>query len=332
MVNFPALARAFDSRELSMFHLGVLLRDNVSLPHALKEISIAAENRYIKVAASRAADLLAAGNLPAEVFAGSEVRAFPAQCRYILASPLPDNLKGQLLSGWNREQSAGFAVTQHLFYPAQTLIIGSLVMISLVTFVLPQFQEILMGLRIKTLGLSQWVIDSASSADGFALAMLFPIIIVLLLTAVFYIGKVIFGAFNHFEELSLFRMLNAVSLEHRIRVLEVMAVPHNFPRLAPKLKSFASAVKNGAEIVPACRQAGLDSLTSWFIQLSATEEHGSVILEQGALLLESRVNSGLERAGRLLEIFSVLMQGVTFGIVTYSVFQVMVTIMLGAIE
>lgn len=332
MINLPALARAFDSRELSMFHLGVLLRDKIPLPQALRQIAISAENKRIKTAAARAAELLASGHSPEEVFAGSETIVFPAQCRYILATPLSEELKGQLLSGWNREKSAAFALTQHLLFPFQTLVIGSMAMVALITFVLPQFREILLGLNIHEPGIAGQVINFASSADAMLLAMFFPIFMAMLLAAAFYAGKSIFHVFVHYEELSLFRMLNAVSAEHRMRVLEVMAVSHNFPKLAVKLKAFARAVNSGEDIVPASSKVGLDSFVSWFIQLAADEEHGSILLTQGSELLETRVNSGLERAGRLLEIFSVLVQGVTFGLITYSVFRVMVTIMLGAIE
>ena len=163
------------------------------------------------------------------------------------------------------------------------------------------------------------------------MAFLAPVGIAAILAMVFYLGKFLFGAYDSYDQLNLFRMLSQIPSDQRFRVLEVMAAPHNFPRLAKPLKAFARAVNNGESIVPAAEKSGLDGLTSWFLQLSAIDAGSNLILEQGATMLETRVYCGLERAGRLLEIASVLLQGVLFGGVVFAVFQTMINIMLGAI-
>lgn len=329
--NFDALMRSLDSRDLPVFNLGILLRDGIPLVQALRQVAVNSQNRSIKNSAARAAELLAAGNACAEVFAGSETRGFPAHARFILASPLEDPLKGHLLSSWQPRYPSAFSFTMHLYYPAQSIAIGFLSMLSLVMFVLPQFREIMLGTGLPLNGISGWIIDTFCRSEALLLIFFAPFCIGAILAMVFYIGKFLFGAYDSYDQLNLFRMLSQIPSAQRFRVLEVMAAPHNFPQLARPLKAFARAVNSGESIVPAAEKSGLDGLTSWFLQLSAIDAGSSLILEQGATLLETRVNCGLERAGRLLEIASVLLQGVLFGGVIFAVFQTMINIMLGAI-
>jgi len=329
--NFDALVRSLDSRDLPVFNLGILLRDGTSLVQALRQVAVNSQNRSIKNSAARAAELLAAGNSCTEVFAGSETRGFPSHARFILASPLEDQLKGHLLSSWQPRYPSAFSFSMHLYYPAQSIAIGFLSMLSLVMFVLPQFREIMLGTGLPLNGISGWIIDTFCSSEALLLIFFAPFCIGAILAMVFYIGKFLFGTYDAYDQLNLFRMLSQIPPGQRFRVLEVMAAPHNFPRLAKPLKAFARAVNSGESIVPAAEKSGLDGLSSWFLQLSAIDAGSSLILEQGAALLETRVNCGLERAGRLLEIVSVLLQGVLFGGVIFAVFQTMINIMLGAV-
>lgn len=329
--NLDALIQTLDTRDLPVFNLGILLRDGTSLIQALRQVAINSQHRKIKTSAARAAELLAAGNSCAEVFAGSETRGFPPHARFILASPLEDQLKGHLLSSWQQRYPSAFAFSQHLYYPAQSIAMGFLCVLSLVTFVLPQFREIMLGTGLPLDGISGWIIDTFCGSEGFLMLFFAPVGIAAILAMVFYAGKFLFGAYNAYDQLNLFRMLSQIPPAQRFRVLEIMAAPHNFPRLAKPLKAFAKAVNSGESIVPAAEKSGLDGLTSWFLQLSSIDAGSSLILEQGAILLETRVNCGLERAGRLLEVSSVLLQGVLFGAIVFTVFQTMINIMLGAI-
>ena len=329
--GFNDFARTFEHRDVAMLHLGLLLCNAMPLPQALRQIAVTAEDRKVKVAAARAAELMAAGNPAAEVFARSEMKAFTPQARYILASPLAEDLKGRLLSGWRFNKTSAFAVLQHLYYPAQILLFGMLVVFSLAMFVLPQFREIMMGSGLKPQGVQSWVFKVFFEYDILAILFTTPVVFIFLLAAVFFVSKTFFGAYKSFDELNLLRLLKAVPAADRFKVLETMAAPHNFPRLGGQLKTFARAVNNGEQIVPACREAGLDGMMAWFIQLSAGHDENSVILEQGAQLLESRVSCAIERSSRLLEIFSVLLLGLGFGLITWTIFQTMITIMMGAI-
>lgn len=318
-------------KRLSMSHLGMLLRSKTPLPQALRQIALSSESRQIKIAAAKAADLLASGHDCAEVFSGSQVNVFPPHSRYILAAPLSDDLKGLLLSDWQRRSNDEFNIKQYLYQPLQSIAIGMLTLISLFMFVLPQFREIMLGLEIRTTGLAQWVIEFASGSDGFAVAVFMPLILVFLLIVVFYVGKSFFMAHETLDEMNFFRMIEKIPVEHRYKVIEIMSASHNFPRLSAKFKKFASAVNNGSEIAPACAIAGLDDFFCWFMQLSMIDEGNSEILAQGATLLESRLTCSIEKTGRLVEIFSVLIQGLLFGIVVYAIFQAMMSIMLGGI-
>ena len=329
--NFQFLARAFDKKELAMFHLGTLLREQIPMDQALLRAASVSEHRGLKTALARAAQLLTAGSEESEVFAGKELKEIPGHYRFILATPLPDNLKGCLLSDWKRPLSSSATLVQYLYFPVQTMAVAMMTLMMLIMFVLPQFREIMMGLRIKTVGVSDWVIETSSSSDGLLLLILLPVGGLALISLVFFIGRVVFGVSHNCELLSLFNMLGVVPAEHRMKVLAVMATTHNFPRLSGKLRAFARAVNEGEQIVPAARHAGLDSFTTWFVQLAAVAETGNEILLQGASLIETRLNGSLERSGRLIEVVSVLAQGLVFGVIVYSVFKTMIVIMLAAI-
>lgn len=330
-VNFPALARAFDKRTPLMFHLGVLLREKMPLPQALRQLALSADSRAIKTAAASAAERLSAGHPAAEVFAGRDMNAFPAHCRYILASPLPEETRGRLLCGWQNDGSLTFSFVQHLYYPLQILLIGLMTVLSLAMFVLPQFREILGGSGLKMTGIEKWVFDLFFSHDILEMLFAAPLVFIIAMTLIYYIARITFGTRSSLDELSLFRLLKAVPADQRFKVLEAMAAKHNFPTLHAKLKNFARAVNGGQTIVSASQEAGLSGTTAWFVQIAAATEENSPILEQGAEMLETRVSCAMQRAGSLLEIFAVLSQGLMFGLIVYTVFKAMITIMLGAI-
>lgn len=331
MISNYVAKEQFADKKLAMSHLGMLLRSETPMPQALRQIALSSENRSIKVAANKTAELLASGHACPEVFSGSQAAAFPPHSRYILASPLSDNLKGHLLSDWQRRSNDEFNIVQYLYCPLQSIAVGGLTLISLFMFVLPQFREIMLGLGIRTSGLAQWMLDFASGDDGFFLAVTLPVTLLFLLVLVFFVGKSIFLVHETLDEMNFFRMLQAIPAEDRHKVMEVMSASHNFPRLSVKFKKFASAVNSGTDINVACDAAGLDDFFCWFMQLSLTAEANSEILAQGAALLESRLISSIEKAGRMVEIFSVLFQGLLFGVVVYTIFQTMISIMLGAI-
>ncbi len=329
--NFQALARAFDKKELGMFHLGMLLREQLPMNQALIRAAAVTEHRGLKASLARTAQLLSDGNSESEVFSAREAREIPAHYRYILASPIPDNLKGRLLSDWKRPLSSAGTLVQYLYFPVQTMAFAMMTCMVLIMFVLPQFREIMLGLRIKTIGVSDWVIEGASSSESLLFIVLLPIGGLALISLVFFLARIVFRVSQNCETLSLLSMLAAVPAEHRMRVLEIMAVKHNFPRLSGKLRAFARAVTEGEQIVPAAESVGLDSFTTWFVQLAAVSESGDEILLQGAALVETRLNGSLERSGRLIEVVSALAQGLVFGVIVYSVFKTMVVIMLAAI-
>ncbi len=331
-VNLPAVARVFDKSMPLMFHLGVLLREKMPLPQALRQMAMTADSRSIKTAAASAAEKLSAGHSASEVFAGRDMKAFPAHCRYILAAPLSEETRGRLLCGWQNDSSRAFSFIQYLGYPIQVFLIGLFMVLSLAMFVLPQFREIFAGSGLKMTGLERWVFDLFFAHDILDMLFAAPLLFIVAMMAVFYIARIIFGTRSSFDELSLFRLLSEVPADQRFKVLEVMAVKHNFPALHAKLKSFARAVNGGQAIVDASRESGLNGTIAWFVQLAAAEEEDNTsILEQGALMLETRVNCAMQRAGSLIEIFAVLSQGLMFGLIVYTVFQAMITIMLGAI-
>ena len=93
--NLDALIQTLDTRDLPVFNLGILLRDGTSLIQALRQVAMNSQNRKIKTSAAGLPNCL-----PPEIrvrrFLPVQRPGFPPHARFILASPLEDQLKGHL--------------------------------------------------------------------------------------------------------------------------------------------------------------------------------------------------------------------------------------------
>ncbi len=337
LVRLPENLNRIKARgvEENLFHLGMLLNSGISLPEALKDLSDFSGNLRLKNASLHAASMLAAGNPPSEVFAADQMRVFTGFARFILASPLSDSIKGRLLSNWKRNGKSYAEISKSLFYCVQSLLIGLMTCMTLLIFVLPQFREIMSGLKLTpdsdSFNLSLWFLDLLGSSEMTGLVLLG----FLFTTGIAFIvlaGQKIFKTSEIVEEVNLFYLLNAVNFEDRLRTLEIMAVSHNFPRSFNRLKAFATALRESGNANQACKKAGLDQFLSWFLNLAFTQGSDDRIISQGALLLETRYQCSIEKTTRLAEIFSVAGQGIIFGFVAFVVFQMMNQILLGVIS
>lgn len=336
MVRSPEILNRIKARGINenLFHLGMLLDSGISLPEALKDLSDFTGNSRLKNASLRAASMLAAGNPPSDVFSVDQMRVFTGFARFILASPLSDLIKGRLLAYWKRKGKSYGEISKSLFYCIQSLLIGLMTCMTLFIFVLPQFREIMYGLKLSpephSFNFSYWFIELLGSSDMSGLVvtgLLFSAGIAFMVFA----GQKIFKTSEIVEEVNLFYLLNAVDFHDRLKTLEIMAVSHNFPRSFNRLKTFAVTLREEGDVNQACKKAGLDQFLSWFLSLAFTEGSDTRIIAQGALLLETRYQCSIEKTTRIAEIFSVAGQGIIFGLVAIVVFQLMNQILLGVI-
>jgi len=320
--------------EENLFHLGLLLNSGLSLTDSLKGLSEYSGNSRIKFASLRAAGSLASGKSAEEVFAANEMRVFTGFARYILAAPVSDRLKGQLLASWKRKRNSYVEISKSLFYCVQSLIIGLLSCMALFIFVLPQFKEIMYGLNIvydpENFNFAMWFVSYFAGSDSSIIALA-GVLVMAVVGFTVLIGHKLFKTGELIEEVNLFNLLIAVNFQDRLKALEVMAVSHNFPASYNRLTVFVSSLRHEGDISLACKKASLSQFLSWFLQLAFTDNSDDRIIAQGALLLETRYQCGIEKTTRLAEMFSVLGQGLVFGLIAAVIFQLMNQILLGAI-
>lgn len=319
----------------NIFHLGMLLSEQRSLPVALRELAAFSGNRRVKAAAASAAERLAAGQNCEEVFASGEMGAFGGFARYILAAPMADKTKGRILSSWKRRSGSFVEVSGQLVYCFQSLAIGLLSCISLIFFVLPQFSEIMRGLKLKVapgvMSLHLWLLEFVSG-DSLGVVFVLGLLVVGAMGIAILLARRFFKVREIIDEVNLFNLLRVVEPAERCGVIELMAVSSNFPKLHKKLRIFAASLRQGEDLPGACQKAGLGSLTSWFLQMAMINDADETTLAQGAALLETTYEMSMIRTTRVAEIVSVGGQGLVFGLFAYVVFQSMITIMLGAMS
>jgi hypothetical protein len=245
----------------NLFHLGTLLANGVPLPQALKEIAVVSDNSRLKSAAVRAAGQLASGLTCREVFAGNDTRVFTAFARYILATPLPDEIKGRLLADWNPVKGFSFLISRELFYAVQSLGIGLFCSLALIVFVFPQFREILYGFDLMAAGNGSSLIELLNyiSESGTGLITVVGLVFLAAVIAASFVVIRVSKTGETMDELNLFRLLKSVKQQDRLLVIDLMAVPHNFPRLHQSLKKFTVELKNSGDISSSCRMAGISS-------------------------------------------------------------------------
>lgn len=332
MTNNAAARQPQTRPDEAIFQLGLLLRAGLPMPEAMRNLATSSSEKKIKVAAARSAELLAMGNEHAEVFADPQMTVFSGRVRYILAAPVSDKLKGALLCDWHITMNRWAETMKAMIYPLQSMAIGFFSCLSLFVFVLPQFREICSGLRIELPPFSAWLLGLTVGTEGSLILVLSAAAILSagLLLGI-YLIRVFYGASAIRDELNFLRMLAAVPANERIRVAVIMSVPLHFPTMHHRFSKFANDFAGGSDINSAATNAGLDLFICWFLNLGLSENADPETLSQGASLLEARFDGSCARAISIIEVCSVLLQGLVFGGVAYAVFQLMSVIMLGSI-
>lgn len=318
----------------SIFHLGSMLSGGMELGESMNELSVYSGNRRIKTAAALAARRLISGNSPQDVFSGPEMRAFPALARYVLASPLSSRTKGIILSEWKQRPKGLFEIAKGLFAVSISIMSGSMMCLSLLVFVFPQFREIFSSLRMNM-----------QNSDNIGIMFLYFIIRLdylgtfLISTGLFVtviaaaiLWHRVFNLPGTLDEVNLLRLIKVVPIEERLMVVNVMAVSQAFPSIHSKLRRFTDGCAKGLSLPEAARTAEMGPFMSWMLQLSLKDRADDELIQQGTVLCEARFEGNLERAVRLAEIFSVALQGIFFGMFAYALFSAMNMIMLSNIS
>lgn len=318
------------SNRESMLHLGILLRQGKTLAEATQQVSRTARSRRIKTAAALAARRLASGESSEQVFSGRDMSAFPSRVRYILAAPIADRTRGQLIAEWNLLEKSEFSLETALYYPIVTLMVGMMTALALYMFVIPQMREIFLGLQLELTPFVALVMDLSQIANSWISMLVVFAVFGIALQLVIFASRRLTGFSKRIDEVNLLRMLAVLPVAERVRIAEMMAVKHNFPVMHDRLRSMFRAVAAGVEVEKACQKAGISDLLAWFIALALHESSSdSTLLDNASNYLYSGITAAASRTATMIEVVSTLFLASLFGGIVYAVFQMLMIITQG---
>ena len=328
--NINQLNKMFNSASEVSFSIGQFLSSGLGLEKSLRIALKTTQNPRFINGLSRGISMLEKGADCHSVFASFEMSFLPEHVRVILASPLPDKIKGNLIVDWKPfKKTLGFEQEKQFAYLAQTTAVGSMTLMGLVLFVIPQFREILSSLGVRFSALNKvffWFADF-----GLATSVL---VITLILAAGFTI-YFLFMSFsrvkNTIDYYNFFKILDVIEPEDRRLVLNYMANRIIFPKKHVQIRKFAMALQDGNDVQEALEMAGIEKDVSWFINIGFNSEKNKGLLDQSAELFRTKAFGGIARVHNLTEIGVIFIQASIFGFVAYCIFDLMNKVMLSSI-
>ncbi len=311
-----------DKTSESFFALSQLLASGRPMINSLQNIAASSRSMAIRKAAQKASDLLQQGNTSAEVFRSPALNVFPAYARYILACPLSDQQKGKLLAGWMNGRVVFDINPLALFYPLQTFAVGVMCSTSLALLVLPQFREIMMGMKVKPpffFELMQ-MFEISLFNPYFYLFIGFVGAVLLILALCM---KRLFTMKKTGDYIALLSILKELPPEDRLKVFSVLGTPVLFQNEHKMLKTFSQELEQGTSLNEACDRAGLPLHLRWFVMMGFESENSSEMLEHGCMLFRSTWVAKMEMVMVVMEIVVMITMGLIFGLMLGSVFSAM---------
>lgn len=326
MNNFAAFS---DQTSESMFALARLLESGQPMVDALQNIGGSSRNLRLRDASLLASDQLNRGESPENVFRNSAMFVFPPFARYFLSCPVSDEIKGRLMSGWISGQVVFTISPVNLLYPFQTLAIGLLSSTSMVMFVLPQFKEIMLGMRIEAPPVLKFLF-------WFEFSMFSPMFFLVLLLIAAFVGSFfllvqkVLAIRTITDQIALLSILAAVEKVDRPRVLSLLGSKVLFPVENERIKKLAGALSQGKTPTQACDLAEVPMGLRWFLVMGLESENSGEMLGHGQHLLQNIWAARTELALALLEVTVMIILGIIFGTMIYGVFAGMSAVLQGA--
>jgi type II secretory pathway component PulF len=314
----------------AMFTIGMFLERGRSLINALESVAVSARSYRLRDAAYKAADLLKQGIPPEQVFRSKDFFVFPAQIRYILACPLPEELKGKVIVGWYRRKFSLAVDYNAFFYPVMTLAIGILSSIALILFVIPQFREILYGLRIEPTPLLKFFFgaDRFSFDLGLVMLMVAFASVLIIMVAVF---RWFFRMRSIGDYINFLNIMASVPSQERLRVIPAICSRVIFASEFQKIRLFSTSIEQGKSIEEAVEHAGFPGFLRWFIGMCFFSENSTEMLNDGSFLLTTLFNSRSKLLMHMIEIMITISFGIFFGTIIYAIFSGMILILQSSI-
>lgn len=312
----------FNKKTEIMFTLAKLLEGGKPMVEALESVAYSCRDARFRDAATQIADRLKNGNPPEEAFASQTLFAFPAYSRYILSCPVTDVLKGRMLSGWLSGQIIFSIPPANIFYPVQTLGVGMITALSTLMFVLPQFSDIMQGMRIEPTPFLKILFM-------FEISLLNPLFLALValsagtLFVLMTVVKRVMLLREIPDQIVLLSILEAVEVKDRAKALAILGNKTLLPYENSRVKAVAQSLMAGKNIAEACADAQMPVRLSWFLALGMESENSSEMLAQGKEFFKTLFNTRMELLVSFMEVGVVLILGTVFGSMIYGVFEMM---------
>ena len=305
-----------------MFCLANQLASGKSLIEALENLSLIASSKRMANTAKKTAELLKQGKTADEVFANKVFSAFPPQVRYILGTPLPDKIKGQILRGLYLKRATGNSLTGALMVPVFTILITLFVSFTLMMFVFPQFKEILWGMRIELTPFLNFIFSfDILALQPAHLVLIFSVFLVIL--CLFFLVKFVLKI-SLFEEKGRFlRLMAEVDSSKRIEILRYLSSRVIFPSFYQKLFLFKEALNSGKNIEESFEAADFSPTLRWFFALGLQGDNSREMLTNGADLYSEVFKARTAVIATCIEIFAILLTGIFIGSLMLAVFSAM---------
>ncbi len=310
-------AAAFESeRRESLAMVGLALAGGEPLPKAL---AMAAEKASWPAGRGAFAFLregIAQGRSLRDLLTQPGCTALPGPVRAVLGADLDDREKGAVLVARATVQDTNHReIAKEFSYVLVQLAIAGQVLIALVMFVLPQFKEIFLGMKMEL----PWATTILLEVSDFLVGWWFPIVslFVLLPGLVGLIGMPWFpylwrGPQRLREMATVLRLLPEVA-PHRVpHVLSVIGHPLLLPLTGDAFRAYGEALQRQEPPQAALARMGADPLVACLLHLGQSEGRSPQVVREGVGLLETRLRAGRRRF--LMAAENLLMLGIGLGV------------------
>lgn len=269
-----------------------------------------------------------------------DVAAIPLRARMVLGTTLPDRSKGVLLQALNpdpgafagdRPELSTFSISSWapLIFDAGLL---AMIFLSMAVFVLPQFHEVLRGMRIAVPWPTTWFLALSNWLTGSPLAA-FAVYLSVVGAAGLAIWHLIAPRAIDIEMAALLQVLATVPRADHVTVLASLANRHLMPRLGAALAEVQRGLEQGQASVAPLLAAGAPQLPAWLCHLTLVGANPTPALTvEAAQLLETASRCRSRRWQTVLLLGCHLGVGLLVALTLGSVVMAMTAMMRAALE
>lgn len=312
--------------------IGLKLSSGMDLSTTLKTVALEAGDKREEKSLISASERIKKGESPSEVFKDKAIRLY-ARHRYVLALPIDDLQKGNILKGWliNKKRRERHALSYKTIGASFEIL--AFVIIALMVFVLPMFHEIVYGMNINSdSAVLRGLENSLLFLHRSKLFLLAPVVFGGLVGIAVFFGKFIFSSDRADEEADIISMIAASDYEHQWQNLEMVSNKICFPKSYKKLKKLVDSLNNGIEPEECIANAQLSPMLTWFLQLSIHNREDRSFLEEGSEFMKQHADYMNNQMVRYYEILLTIVESLILFVFLYYIFGMMELIKTGILS